>query len=59
MGVIRIDNKLHQKLQDWIDKNGNKYKFPSLTSFVNNAIYEKLKKLESEEKNEEWAFVTL
>ncbi len=52
MGVIRIDNKLHKRLQDWLDKNGNKYKFPSITAFVNNSIYEKLKQLESEDNDE-------
>lgn len=52
MGVIRIENKLHKRLQEWLDKNGNIYKFPSLTAFVNNAIYEKLKQFESEDNNE-------
>jgi len=52
MGVIRIDNKLHKKLQDWLDENGNRYKFPSITAFINNAIYEKLKKLETEKTAE-------
>ena len=50
MGVIRIEDNLHKKVQEWIDKNGNKYKFPSIAAFVNNAVYEKLKTLESEEK---------
>jgi predicted nucleotide-binding protein (sugar kinase/HSP70/actin superfamily) len=52
MGVIRINDKLQKRLQEWLDKNGNNYRFPSITAFVNNAIYEKLNELESK-KNEE------
>jgi predicted nucleotide-binding protein (sugar kinase/HSP70/actin superfamily) len=42
MGIVRIDDKLHKEVQDWLDKNGNKYKYPTLSAFVNNAVYEKL-----------------
>lgn len=42
MGVVRIDDKLQGKIQDWIKKNGNKYKHSSITSFINSAIYEKI-----------------
>lgn len=52
MGLVRIDETLHKKLVEWIRKNGNKYRFPSVTSFVNSAIYEKLKKLEKEIEND-------
>lgn len=43
MGVVRVDNKLHKEMQGWIKKNGNKYNFPTVSAFVNQAIYEKLK----------------
>ena len=43
MGVVRIDDKLIKEVQEWLDENGNKYKHPTLSSFVNNAVYEKLK----------------
>lgn len=43
MGVVRIDDKLIKDVQDWLNENGNKYKHPSISAFVNNAIYEKLK----------------
>lgn len=49
MGVIRIDNKLHKRLQDWLDRNGNKYKYPSIAAFINNVVYEKLTELEQNE----------
>lgn len=47
MAVVRIDDKLIKEVQDWLEKNGNKYKHPTLSAFVNNAVYEKLKKLKS------------
>lgn len=50
MGVIRIDDKLQQRIECWIKKNGNKYRFASLSAFVNNAIYEKLKRVEDGEE---------
>ena len=43
--TIRIDKRLLKEIQDWLDKNGNKYKHPSVTAFVNSAIYEKLKSI--------------
>ncbi len=45
MGVVRIDDKLIKQVQKWLDDNGNKYRHPSLSAFVNNAVYEKLKNL--------------
>ena len=48
MGVVRIDDKLIKAVQEWLDENGNKYKHPTLSSFVNNAVYEKLKGLKKD-----------
>ncbi|MEM2963650.1 MAG: hypothetical protein QXW70_02130 [Candidatus Anstonellales archaeon] len=45
MGVVRIDDKLIKEVQAWLNKNGNKYKHPTVSAFVNNAVYEKLNKL--------------
>ena len=45
MGVVRVDDKLLKEVQKWLDENGNKYKHPTISAFVNNAIYEKLKRL--------------
>lgn len=43
MGVVRIDDEIQRKLEEFLGEGDNKYKYPSLTSFVNNAILEKLK----------------
>ena len=48
MGVVRINDELLKKIQDWLNDDENKYKHPSISSFVNSVIYEKLKKLEKE-----------
>jgi hypothetical protein len=50
MVTVRIDDDLLEKLKIWLNQNGNKYKYPSVTSFINNAIYEKLKLLEGQKK---------
>lgn len=50
MGVVRIDDKLIKEVQKWLEENGNKYKHPTLSAFVNNAVYEKLKQLKKEGK---------
>ena len=47
MGVVRIDDKLIKEVQEWLDQNGNKYKHPTISAFVNNAVYEMLKKVRS------------
>ena len=49
MATVRIDDELLEKIKKWLELNGNKYKYPSMSAFINNAIYEKLKK--EEEKN--------
>ncbi len=45
MVTVRIDDKLLPKIKKWIDENGNKYHFPTVTAFINNSIYEKLQKV--------------
>lgn len=45
MSVVRIDDKLMKEVQKWLDENGNKYKHPTVSAFVNNAVYEKLSRL--------------
>lgn len=51
MGVVRIDDKLIKEVQKWLDENGNKYKHPTISAFVNNAVYEKLKEVKSKNKH--------
>lgn len=45
MATVKIDEKLLKEVQNWLDENGNKYKHPTISAFVNNAVYEKLNKL--------------
>lgn len=45
MAVVRLDDKLYEEILEWLKENGNKYKIPSITAFVNNAVYEKMKSL--------------
>ena len=45
MATVRIDEKLLKEIQEWLDKDRNKYKYPTLSAFVNNAVYEKLNEL--------------
>lgn len=42
MAVVRIDDDLLKKIKEFLGKNDNKYRYPSVASFVNNVIYEKL-----------------
>lgn len=50
MGVVRIDDKLLEEIKDWIKKNGNKYKVPNVTAFINSAIYDKLQEINNKNK---------
>ena len=36
---------LLEEIKEWITKNGNKYECPTVTAFINNAIYNKLKEV--------------
>lgn len=42
MAVARIDDDLLKEIQTWLKENGNRYKIPTVTAFINNAVYEKL-----------------
>jgi hypothetical protein len=44
MGVVRIDYKLKKEVLDFISKEDNKYNHPNISTFVNSAIFEKLKR---------------
>ncbi|MBD3354426.1 hypothetical protein GF361_00395 [Candidatus Woesearchaeota archaeon] len=44
MGVVRIDDKLKKEVLEYISKEDNQYSYPNLSTFVNTAIFEKLKK---------------
>ena len=42
MAVVRVADRLLKEIRSFIDKDENKYQYPSIAAFVNNAIYEKL-----------------
>lgn len=43
MGVVRIDDRLKKEVLDFISKENNRYNYPNISTFVNSAIFEKLK----------------
>ena len=47
MGVVRIDDKLLKRIKELLKREENKYKYGSLSNFLNSIIYDKIK----EEKN--------
>lgn len=49
MGVVRIDDDLQKEILKIISKKGNKYQFPSITAFINSAIYDKIQKEDEKE----------
>ena len=50
MGVIRIDDKLQQRIECWIKKNGNKYRFVSVKRICKQRYLRKTKKGEDGEE---------
>ena len=42
MAVVRIADKLLREIKLFLDKDENRYQYPSIAAFVNTAIYEKL-----------------
>ncbi len=42
MAVVRIDEKLLKEIKKEIENGENKYQYPSVSAFVNNAVFEKL-----------------
>lgn len=45
MAVVRIDDRLLEKIKEYLRNNDNRYQYPSISSFINNVIYEKLNKV--------------
>lgn len=50
MGVVRIDDELLKKLLKELEKPENKYKYPSISNFINLVVYEKLNKIKGQKK---------
>jgi len=43
MGVVRVDDKLLKRIKELLKEDENKYKYGSLSNFLNSIIYDKLK----------------
>ena len=50
MPVVRIDEKLLREIRNFLRKEGNMYQYPSVTAFINNAVFEKLKEANKRKK---------
>ena len=50
MAVVRIDDKLLKRIKEFLDTNDNKYQYPSIASFINNVIYEKLDEIKKKRR---------
>ena len=40
---VKIDAELYAQIVRFIKKSENKYKYPTISSFVNSTVYERLK----------------
>ncbi|MBI2579409.1 MAG: hypothetical protein HYW27_00730 [Candidatus Aenigmarchaeota archaeon] len=43
MPVVRIDEKLLREIKDFLKRDENRYRYPSVAAFINNDVFEKLK----------------
>ena len=43
MGVVRLDDNLLKKVKQVLKEEANKYKYGSVSAFINVLVYEKLK----------------
>jgi hypothetical protein len=50
MSVVRINKKLLQEIKKCIEKEEHIYTYPSVSAFVNNAVFEKLKQVNRKKK---------
>jgi hypothetical protein len=44
MAVVRIDDELLKQVRKLLTDDCNKYQYPSVSAFINNAVYDKLRK---------------
>jgi len=49
MATVRISDDLLKEVKEWIKKDGNKYEYPTVSAFINNAIYKKLRESKGKE----------
>ena len=44
MGVVRLDDRLLKEIRELLKKEENKYKYGSISSFINYVIFQELNK---------------
>ncbi len=42
MAVVRIDDRLLKEIKKFLQKDENRYRHPSVSAFINYALYEKI-----------------
>ena len=45
MAVVRIDDKLLREIKKFLQRDENRYRHPSVSAFINYALYEKIEKI--------------
>ncbi len=45
VAVVRIDDKLLREIKKFLQRDENRYQHPSVSAFINYALYEKITKL--------------
>lgn len=45
MAVVRINDELLREIKKFIEKEENRYTYPSVTAFLNVLVYEKIREL--------------
>ena len=50
MAVVRIDDKILKEIKRFLQLDENKYQHPSISAFINYALYEKIEKMNGKKK---------
>lgn len=50
MAVVRIDDKLLREIKGFVEREENRYKYPSVSAFLNLVIYEKMHEISEKKK---------
>ena len=45
VAVVRIDDKLLREIRKFLQRDENRYQHPSVSAFINYALYEKITRL--------------
>ena len=48
---VKIDSELKKRIEDFISKGENRFKYPSVKNFVDRAVLKELKEVEKNGKN--------